>query len=166
MDSERNEVTEDWVKGVVFLQEVERCQSARHWFGRASRGARQAAWADVAGATAVEDAGLVAAVVAAAVVEAVDAAEAAVGGFAETEACCATWRRLCRSGREDGCCGRGRCAAEVVAVVETINRAWRGMQAERMEAGAATATVTGQAMLLRRQMVLMSGRVIDEEYGS
>jgi hypothetical protein len=35
-----------------------------------------------------------------------------------------------------------------------------------MEAGAATATVTGQAMLLRRQMVLMSGRVIDEEYGS
>jgi hypothetical protein len=28
MDSERNEVTEDWVKGAAFWQEVERCQSA------------------------------------------------------------------------------------------------------------------------------------------
>jgi hypothetical protein len=153
------------VKGAVFLQEAERCRSARHWFGRASRGARQTAWADVADATAVEDAGLVAAV-GAAVVEAVDAAEAAVGDFAETGACCATWRRLCRSVREDGCCGRGRCAAEVVAVVETINRACREMQAERVEAGAAIATVTGQAVLLRRQMLSMSGRVIDEVYGS
>jgi hypothetical protein len=105
------------VKDAVFWQEVGRCQSATHCSGRASKGARQAAWADVADVTAVEeDAGLVAAVaggVAAAVgvVEAAYGSEAAVGEPAEMEACCATWRRLYMCGRGGRSCGRGRCAA-------------------------------------------------------
>ena len=105
------------MKDAVFWQEVGRCQSATHCSGRASKGARQAAWADVADATAVEEDGRLAAAVAGGVVavvgvvEAAYGSEAAVGEPAEMKACCATWRRLCRCGRGDRSCGRGRCAA-------------------------------------------------------
>jgi hypothetical protein len=97
MDSVRNEVTEGWVKGAVFWQEVERCRPATRYSGRASRDARQTAWVHVADATAVEDEELVAAVVAAAAV----VAEAAVEDFAEMGACCATWLQQCRCGRKE-----------------------------------------------------------------
>jgi hypothetical protein len=99
MDFERNEVIEGWVKGAVFWQEVERCRLAMRYSGRASKDARQTAWVHVADAPAVEDEELVAAVAAAA---AAVVAEAAVEDFAETEACCATWLRQCRCGREEG----------------------------------------------------------------
>lgn len=68
------------MKGVVFSQEVERCRLAGHYFDKASKDARQAAWADAADATAVEDEAsvVVVAAVAAAVAEAVIAGAAVV----------------------------------------------------------------------------------------
>lgn len=75
---------------MVFSQEAERCRLAGHYFGKASKDARQAAWADAAGATAVEDEASV--VMAAAVVAIAEAviAGAAVVESAERQTCCAT----------------------------------------------------------------------------
>lgn len=65
------------MKGVVFWPEAERWRLEWHCSDRASKDARQAAWADVAVATAVEDEEWV--VGAAAVAEAVIAGVAEAG---------------------------------------------------------------------------------------
>lgn len=67
---------------MVFSQEAERCRLAGHYFDKASKDARQAAWADAAVATAVEDE---ASVVVAAAAVAVAVAEAVIAGAAVVE---------------------------------------------------------------------------------